>query len=264
MNYTAKTADKFILYQEAVQAPEAEVAFIDRVYKKLYGRPATLFREDFCGTQLISCAWAKLRAANHAWGVDLDGPTLAWGLEHNIAPLEGGVADRVHQLQQNVFHVIRPRVEIVGAFNFSYFIFKERRALTAYFRAVKKSLVSEGLFVLDCYGGWDSQKVQKERTRYKGFVYIWDQAKYDPVTDHTLCHIHFAFPDGSVMRKAFTYDWRLWTIGGIRDCLYDAGFSHTEVYWEGTTRSGKGNGVYRPAKEAENDPAWVAYITATP
>ena len=262
--YTAKIADKFVLYQEAVQSPDAEVFFIDRIYKKLYRRPATLFREDFCGTQLISCAWAKLRRQNVAWGVDLDQPTLDWGREHNIADLKPETAARVHQLHQNVFHVNHPKIEIVGAFNFSYFIFKERRSLAAYFRAVRKSLAREGLFVMDCYGGWESQQVTKERTRFNGFTYVWDQAEYDPVTDHTVCHIHFEFPDGSVMRKAFTYDWRLWTIGGIRDCLYEAGFSYTQVYWEGTTKKGEGDGVYRPVKEAENDPAWVAYITATP
>src|ERR1043166_480064 len=38
--YTAKIADKFVLYQEAVQSPDAEVFFIDRIYKKLYRRPA--------------------------------------------------------------------------------------------------------------------------------------------------------------------------------------------------------------------------------
>jgi len=262
--YTARTADKFELYQQAVQSPDAEVRFVDRIYQKLYGRPARLFREDFCGTQLISCAWVKLRRDNEAWGVDLDQPTLDWGREHNIASLRPDAAARVHQLYQNVFHVIRPKVQVVGAFNFSYFIFKERRTLVTYFKAVRKSLVPEGLFVMDCYGGWDSQKVLQEKMRYKGFTYIWDQAHYDPTTDHTICHIHFRFPDGTMMRKAFTYDWRLWTIGGIRDCLYDAGFSHTEVYWEGTTHDGKGNGAFRPVKEATNDPGWVGYVTATP
>ena len=31
---TAKTADRHILYQRSVQEPSAELAFIDRVYKK--------------------------------------------------------------------------------------------------------------------------------------------------------------------------------------------------------------------------------------
>jgi hypothetical protein len=262
--FTARTADKFELYQHAVQSPEAEVRFMDRMYQKLYGRAATRFREDFCGTQLISCEWARLRAENEAWGVDLDQPTLDWGRAHNIARLSAHAAARVHQLHQNVFHVIRPKVEIVGAFNFSYFIFKERRALVTYFKAVRKSLVPQGLFILDCYGGWDAQKVLQEKTRCEGFTYIWDQSAYDPTTDHTLCHIHFKFPDGTMLRKAFTYDWRLWTIGGIRDCLHDAGFTRTQVYWEGTTRQGEGNGVFRPARNAKNEPGWVAYISAVP
>lgn len=262
--YTAKTADKFVLYQNAVQSPEAEVDFMDRLYRKAYGRTAQHFREDFCGTQLISCEWAKLRKENEAWGVDLDQPTLDWGRTHNISKLKPDVAARVHQLHQNVFHVIKPKVEIIGAFNFSYFIFKERRTLVTYFKAVRKSLASEGLFVLDCYGGWESQQVMQEKTKHDGFTYIWDQAAYDPITDHALCHIHFKFPDGTKMKNAFTYDWRLWTLGGIRDCLFDAGFTKTDVYWEGTTKQGEGDGQFRKTKEAENEPGWIAYIAAMP
>ena len=262
--YTARTVDKFLLYQEAVQAPEAEVRFVDRIYQKAYGRRPTLFREDFCGTQLISCAWVKLRRENEAWGVDLDQPTLEWGRKNNIEKLPAHARDRVHQLHQNVFHVTRPKMEIVGAFNFSYFIFKERRTLVTYFKAVRKSLKPEGLFVLDLYGGWEAQKVMQEPHKDRGFTYIWDQASYNPINDHTVCHIHFKFPDGTMLRKAFTYDWRLWSISGINDCLNDAGFASYEVHWEGTTKKGEGTGVFRTTSETENCDAWVAYIVAKP
>ena len=262
--YTAKTADKHALYQIAVQSPEAEVDFCTRLYKKYYGQPPSLFREDFCGTSLISCDWVKRRKANRAYGVDLHGPTLDYARKHNIARLPDHAAARVHLMQKNVLHVTRPKVQIVGAFNFSYFIFKRRTELLAYFKAVRRSLQPKGLFILDAYGGYEAQEVMEEKTKLDGFTYVWDQAVYNPIDDHAVCHIHFKFPDGTMMKKAFTYDWRLWTLGGIRETLIDAGFKATEVYWEGTDKDGDGNGVYRSAKKAENTPGWNAYVVALP
>jgi hypothetical protein len=262
--YTARTADKHELYQIAVQSPEGEAGFIDRLYTRTYGRHPTLFREDFCGTALISCAWVKGRRTNHAYGVDLHKPTLAWGIAHNISRLPAHAAARIHLINADVLHVRRPRVHVVGAFNFSYFIFKELDQLVAYFSGVRASLHRQGLFVMDSYGGSEAQQIMEERTRYPGFTYIWDQAAYNPANDHTSCRIHFGFPDGTMIRNAFTYDWRLWTLGGIRDALGMAGFTSTEVYWEGTNQRGGGNGVYRKCKQAKNCLAWNAYVVARP
>lgn len=256
--------DKFILYQAAVQSADCEVEFIDRVYHKEYGTRPTLFREDFCGTQLISCEWVKMRPKNVAYGVDLHKPTLAWGLKHNISRLSKREAARVHQVRQDVRQVMSPKVHLVGAFNFSYFIFKARRDLLAYFTAVRKSLLPKGMFICDAYGGWESQQVMKEKTKLKGFTYIWEQSAYNPINDHTMCHISFKFPNGKMMKRAFTYDWRLWTLGDVQDAMLDAGFSHTEVYWEDEDDNGEGNGVYRVRKKADNSPGWNAYIVAVP
>lgn len=264
VKYTARTADKHELYQKSVQSPEAEVEFVARIYKKHYGATATHLREDFCGTALISCEWARRRRANHAYGVDLHKPTLDYARRHNIARLPDHAAARVHLIRKNVLHVTRPKVHVVGAFNFSYFIFKQRRELVAYFRSVRKSLQPKGLFVLDAYGGWEAQQEMEEKTRLNGFTYIWDQAVYNPTNDHAVCHIHFKFPDGTMLRRAFTYDWRLWSLGAIRDALIDAGFGATDVYWEGTDKNGDGDGVYRKSKKAENTPGWNAYIVALP
>lgn len=262
--HTARTADKHALYQESVQSPEAEVEFIDRVYKRHYDHVPALFREDFCGTALISCEWVKKRKENHAYGVDLHRPTIDWGVKHNIDRLPQRAADRVHLVNDDVLNVTKPKVHVVGAFNFSYFIFKEFDGLVAYFRAVKESLDKRGLLILDAYGGYEAQQVMKEETKYDGFTYVWDQAEYNPINDHTTCHIHFRFPDGTMMKKAFSYDWRLWTLGGIQDALLAVGFKATEVYWEGTNKDGDGNGVYRKSKKAENTPGWNAYIVGVP
>jgi len=264
MPITAKTADKFTLYQESVQSADAEVAFADRVYRKTYGKAPTLLREDFCGTALICCEWVRKRRENRAIGVDLCPETLAWGRKNNLSKLRPEAAARITLFNKNVLHVTRPKVHIVGAYNYSYFVFKTTPDLTAYFRSVRASLLPEGLFILDAYGGWESQQVMKESTRFKGFTYVWDQAAYDPINDHTLCHIHFKFRDGTMMRRAFTYDWRLWTLGGIQEALAAAGFQHMQPYWEGTDKRGRGDGVFRPRQTAKNCSSWNAYIVARP
>jgi hypothetical protein len=39
--------EKYALYEGSVQNPEADIVFINREYKKLYGKPRWVLREDF-------------------------------------------------------------------------------------------------------------------------------------------------------------------------------------------------------------------------
>ena len=74
-------------------------------------------------------------------------------------------------------------------------------------------------------------------------------------------YIHFRFPDGSEMKRAFAYEWRLWTIPELTDILVDAGFKQVDCYWEGTAEDGEsGNGIFRKSRRGENDLSWVAYL----
>ena len=134
-----------------------------------------------------------------------------------------------------------------------------------YFKSVHRSLAPDGVFFLDAYGGYDSFKVIRERTRHDDFTYIWDQAEYNPINGHMTCYIHFAFPDGSRLNRAFSYEWRLWTLPEIQELLLEAGFKTVTVYWQGTDEeSGEGDGEFTPATVGEPDPAWIVYISAEP
>ena len=64
------------------------------------------------------------------------------------------------------------------------------------------------------------------------------------------------------MKRAFTYEWRLWTLPEIRELLAEAGFSRSTVYWEDRDANGDGTNTYRPRAHARQEPAWVAYIVA--
>jgi SAM-dependent methyltransferase len=258
----AAVRDRHLLYEQSVQCPEADVKFFDRVYRKLHGRVPHTLREDFCGTAALAAEWVRARKENVAYGVDLHRPTLEWGRRHNIAPL-GAAAERVHLLEENVLDVTRPKVDMVAALNFSYFIFKQRSLLKRYFQTVRTSLRPGGVFVLDIFGGSECQSLDTETKQLQGFKYHWDQATYNPITNDTLYHIHFSFPDGTWMRRAFTYDWRMWTPREIMELLEEAGFEDPVLYWEGADDDGSGNGVFRPAVKREPEAGWIAYITAT-
>ncbi|MGD8743844.1 MAG: class I SAM-dependent methyltransferase, partial [Granulosicoccaceae bacterium] len=103
----------------------------------------------------------------------------------------------------------------------------------------------------------------EESTEYDDFTYTWDQAEYNPITGDYVCHIHFEFPDGSKMKNAFTYEWRLWTMPEIRELLEEAGFKNVQTYWEGTDEeTDEGDGNFEATEQGEADAGWIAYIVA--
>lgn len=259
---TKKTADKYLLYQRSVQDPDFEVNLANKFYKRRVGRKPKTLREDFCGTALLCATWVKSHESRTATGVDIDPTVLAWGREHNVLPL-GDAAARVTLIEGDVRDAREERHDVVMALNYSYFCFKERDGLRGYFESVKAHLAEDGLFFLDLFGGWEAQQVLTEKRKLPGFRYIWDQRKFNPITSELLAHIHFKFRDGGKLNKAFTYDWRLWTIPELRELLIEAGFGHVEVLWEDEEEDQKGNDIFRPRVRVENDPGWNAYLMAS-
>ena len=252
------------LYEMAVQCPEEDIKFFDRVYsKKKNSRAPKTLKEDFCGTALLSAEWVRTRPDNEAVGVDLDKATLDWAMENNITPL-GSDQNRVRLIHADVLKVQEPKVDVVAALNFSYFTFKTRRELRGYFENARASLAPGGILVVDIFGGWESQMEVTDKTRNIGFTYVWQQDRYDAVTHETRFHIHFRFHDEGGIKKAFTYDWRLWTMPEVRELMMEAGFAATDVYWEGIDpETGEGDGDFRRVVEAENCPGWNALIVAS-
>lgn len=257
----ASKADKHKLYENSVQCVEAEIDFVDTTYTDIRGKKAKLLREDFCGTANTSCEWVRRRNTNHAFSVDLDPGVLAWGRENNLSRLSRGQQKRIALINDDVMAVKTEPVDIVLAMNFSYWIFRDRPAMINYFRRVYNGLEPDGIFFLDAFGGYEAFQELEESTDYGKFTYVWDQASYNPINGHCTFKIHYKFRDGSRLKDAFVYHWRVWTLPELIEMLTEAGF-RPAVYWEGTDQDGEGNGVFTLATEGEADAGWVAYIVA--
>jgi hypothetical protein len=259
-------ADRHRLYELSVQNAELEVDFIDATFHRLRGRRAAMLREDFCGTAKVCCDWVRRRKGNQAIGVDLDPEVLAWGQAHNLAALEPSQRERVELLEADVRCVVTRSPDLILAMNFSYWLLKERDQLKGYFARARDALLEGGVLFLDAYGGYDAFRVIEERRSLSGdfgpFTYIWEQERYDPISGRLICHIHFEFPDGSRLERAFSYDWRLWTLPEIQDLLHEVGFERVSVYWQGWDERDEPNGRFEPTVEGEPDASWICYLTA--
>lgn len=255
-----KPFDKYAYYRRAVQSPDVDCAFVSHTYKQLRGSRPRVLREDFCGTFSVCCEWVKRNPANRAIGVDLDPEPLDYGREHYLNCLAPGQKKRVGVYRGSVMTVRAPKSDVTVALNFSYYLFKSRLLLRSYFSRARAGLKSRGVLIVDAFGGPSCHEPQEEKKRIGNFHYYWDQETYNPITHEANFSIHFKRPGERKRERVFRYDWRMWSIPEIREAMMEAGFKKTHVYWEGTTRSGAGNGVFRRSETGDESDAWVVYI----
>lgn len=272
----AAEAERHDLYQLSVQDPPSEVEFVGSAFETIRGREALTLREDFCGTAVFSLAWLASDDRRTAIGVDLDRPTLDWGVEHRLRPAcarDGKDYEaRLTLRNANVLQPEPPRVDVAVAFNFSYWCFWTRDELRAYFEATRAGLVDDGVLVLDCFGGTEVPMPDlNERTVEdedgvvndgEPFTYAWEQYDYNPTTARMDCVIHFAFEDGSRLDEAFRYEWRIWTLPELRELLLEAGFSAVRFWAEIEDEDGDGTGRYEQVEDLDNEGVWWVYISA--
>jgi len=263
--------DRHLLYTPAVQHVEHDLDLIERIYRRLRGRSPRRLREDFCGTAALACAWAARGPRRRAWGVDVHGATLVWARRRRLPPL-GEPAGRVTLVHDDVRRVRRPAVDVIAALNYSYWTFRRREELRDYFRTARRSLASGGLLFLDAFGGTESMQVLVEARRVPAsrgpggervppFLYVWEHAAFDAVGHRLRCHIHFRLRDGREMRRAFSYDWRLWTLPEIRELLAEAGFRDARVYlqdWDDAAH--RPLATYSPRRRFASQLSWLAYV----
>lgn len=257
----AKPFDKYATYRRAVQSAEGDVEFFRDTYKDIRGKLPSTLREDFCGTFAICNEWVKMGPRYRAVGIDLDYEPIQYGLTNYVPTLTSDQQSRVQIQQENVLNPGLPHADVICAMNFSHFIFKQRAMMRSYFHNCYNTLNDGGIFVTDAFGGSLCQEANEDETKHRGFIYYWDQESFDPVTHHAVFHIHFKMKGEKAKRKkVFTYDWRMWTLPEIRELMIEVGFKKTHVYWEGTTSSGAGDGIFKPVEAGEECKAWIAYV----
>lgn len=255
--------EKYEYYERSVQNPEIEVDFMRAEFKRFFGRSPVTMREDFCGTGAISCHWVGTHKDAEAYGVDLDLEPIGMGKKRHFSKLNAKQQARMHYLNENVLKTSAPKTDVICAFNFSYWIFKQRKDLLKYFKQVKKSLNKQGVFFMDLFGGPESQKLVTDQKKVPGGItYFWECQHFNPITHDCTFAIHFKDAKGKKHLNVFTYDWRFWTLPELRDILTEAGFSKVVAFWEGDDGEGSGNGEFEPSTDGENCDAWVSYIAA--
>ena len=267
-----KIPDIHWLYEASVQNVDTDLDFGKRVYSKHWKRKPLTIREDFCGTAKLAARWVQRSKLHEAWGIDFHQPTLDWGFKYNVAELTDAQKKRLHLICGDVLEESTPKVDLTFALNFSFCVFKKRDTLRDYYRRVYEDLNDEGLFVMDIYGGTEAVIAKSDDVReipgfttpdglaIPDFKYIWEQADYNPINHDTTCHIHFKVPGVGKIKKAFTYQWRLWTLMEIQEILLEAGFSKAEVYLHDFDDDGESDEIFRRRKTYENVQGWVAYV----
>ncbi len=266
-DWSSSERDPFRLYQLAVQNPEAESKLIDQFFAERRGFLPRRLREDFCGTAALCAAWVRYRPDNLAWGIDCDPKALAWGRLYNLGRLTADQQGRVALIAGDVRSVTTPKVEVIAALNFSYWVLKTRLELGGYLRHIHSQLAPQGLLILDVHGGPDALRLhtecrQVEDPRGGTFDYLWERADFDPISHCQVCHIHFRFADGRLLERAFSYEWRLWTPPELIDLLTECGFSRVDVYWQGWDEEGNPDGRFAAVKRGRPDDLWIAYLVA--
>lgn len=261
----SSTFNKYAYYENSVQTPEEHVRIFDRMFIDIRGRDAISLKEDFCGTFMISCEWVKSHSKRVSVGVDLDPEPLAYGKKNSFRKISPSERKRVTLLKQDVCKPTKQKVDVIGAGNFSFFIFKEREQMKKYFKAALQSLNQDGIFVLELAGGPGFISKTREQHTYTvpklgRYTYYWDQKFYDPANCHGIYAIHFKDKKGVMHRDVFVYDWRVWSIPEIRELMLECGFKESVVYWESCDKNGDGTGDYVKTDVADNAFAWIGFV----
>jgi hypothetical protein len=257
--------NRYSYYENSVQTPEEHVKIYERMFQDIRQRKPFSLREDFCGTFLISCEWAKSNPERTALGLDLDPEPIEYGKKNGLRKLSPSIQKRVEIKLQDVCFETKRKFDIIGAANFSFNIFKTRELLKKYFTAAKNSLKPEGVFNVELAGGPGFITRTREQKTYqvKGlgkYTYYWDQKSYDPINCHGVYSIHFKTQDGIMHRDCFVYDWRIWSIPEIREIMLECGFKDVAVYWEPCDENGEGTDEFVQMEKGDNAYSWIAFV----
>ncbi len=249
--------DRFDLYELCAQAPEQEAGFLRAVHG---GKPRVL-RDDFAGPGGVARAWTRVVPGGQAIAVDLDAEPMA-----KCRGFEG-----VRRLQADATRT-RRRADVIAAFNFAVCELHSRDALARYLKNALASLSPGGVFACDLYGGSEAYTPGSYTRRLRGpgrerIEYTWSQRSADVLTARVENTMTFRVraPGARrdrILKDAFVYRWRLWTLPEVREAMAEAGFAASHVYDRyADAIDGEGRMLVRPVEEGhELGDNWVVYV----
>lgn len=253
----SRAQDKHALYLRAVQSPVMDVETLGRVYRRLRGRDAVSLREDFAGSAAISAAWVESDDEREAHAVDLDAALFRWAERHVLSELDEDERERVTLACADVRVPSARSFDLILAPNFSWALFDDAD-LIAYLEAATRSLDEGGVLALEVFGGAALRGELVHRHRLPGFTYVWEQRRFDAEREVLDASIHFECDDGSILRDAFRYSFRLRGREAMTSLFARAGLAGPRLF----VVDARGR-----AREAAKDPArdvWNGYWVATP
>ncbi len=277
---SAAPADVLDLYRWATQDPPTQAAVLAEIYRRIRGTSARVLREDFAGNAADAVAWVAADSRHRAIAVDIDTPTLAYA----NARAQRLLGDNICRIQFHCGDVLAPgtpvleRAQLLSVLNFSCFYFHQRTDLQRYFAHAITCLDETGVFVLNVFGGSAAMKPRLDQhqivplaetgsTPLAPFSYEWEQRSYEASHARLDCRIHFVVGDAGVpggsrrIDDAFRYDWRLWSLPEIRECLIAAGFREVQVWRHTATEtSGKTEVFLGPVDTIKDLDLWLAYV----
>lgn len=197
-------------------------------------------------------------------GVDIDREQLLWGKESNVN-VDPGTSERVKLICKSVLELDESgkdtgKSDVTCAFNFSICYLHERQELIKYFKICRGTLKSEGMFFCDIFGG-EEMLQSNVRMLSNNVKYSFVAESYCPITNRAHFSMNFKFSDGSKIKDAFTYHFRIWTIPEIREALKEAGFART-VVWFHDESDDCPEEDYKPMEETFQRQSWHAFIVA--
>ena len=230
MENSNKTPSKHELYQKSVQNVKKESEFFRKVYRMIFNKVPTSFREDFCGTGLLSCEWVKSNVLNSAVGIDIDQETLDWGIQNNINNLTSG-SDRIKLLNHNVLDEFdaTQKFHIINSLNYSHFLLPQRKQIIKYFSNVVKNLDSKGVFIIDFYGGSHIYTDHKYQHSDTSDFYEFSGKQMNIINNTSACCLNYKIKKNKY-KPLFSFNFRIYSIIELREAMEEVGLNSFKLF----------------------------------
>lgn len=198
-------------------------------YTQKFGTAPQRLREDFCGTCANGIEWIKFGDQYRAIGIDVDEPVIKLAQAKSNSVLSSEETDRLTLIHGNVLELQLPTADIIAALNCSFCYFWKRQEFKEYLEKCFATISNCGMIALEIYCGADAYNLGCDEIPLEGVTAIWEQAKFDPITNRCLNFIHFRLDDGELIERAFVYDFRLWSPAECIDLLHEVGFTQIKT-----------------------------------